>query len=413
MDHYDIKIWETELKFNYACLNKLSSLLFIDIIFPNDILNFIMLLYIRLKSIRILATEKNTLIFNNGQLSICGKYFNFTQKPHQSCLLKTKNCEVENIYNTKEIGTRKLIDSVSIVSNLFIKNQYTDYVLIHDNNNNRLNPSNVISFVSKNHLLVLTNEGLFGCGQNFFGQLGLGHNENKTRLCKINIQNVISFACGGDHSIVLTKDGVYGCGKNSYGQLGRYIHKSKQYFFKKIHIIQGDIVISVSCGDNHTFMLIKTGKLLVCGDNGYGQLGFNNELIKSTLTSPTVYDENKSKYTDSYMCNYFSENVLSIYCGPNYSFILTKEGLYGCGNNFFGQLGLEQMTNNYCTFTKIQNITDVISVSCGPSHTIILTKKGLFASGSNENGQLGLGDTDWRKKFCRITHCDRELNKKI
>jgi len=66
----------------------------------------------------------------------------------------------------------------------------------------------------------LTKKGLFGCGCNNYGQLGLGNTENLNTLARINIENVLSFSCGIYHSIVQTKTGLYSCGDNNDGQLG-------------------------------------------------------------------------------------------------------------------------------------------------------------------------------------------------
>jgi len=67
---------------------------------------------------------------------------------------------------------------------------------------------------------VLTKNGLFGCGKNNYGQLGLGDLGSRNTLTKINIDDVLSFSCGLYHSVIQTKTGVYSCGDNNDGQLG-------------------------------------------------------------------------------------------------------------------------------------------------------------------------------------------------
>ena len=83
--------------------------------------------------------------------------------------------------------------------------------------------------VGTQHTLMLDPLGrLWGCGGNFAGQLGLGHNEpGVNQLTQIQlpaafvddpIQQVIA---GGAHTLVLTKAGqLWGCGWNDSGQLG-------------------------------------------------------------------------------------------------------------------------------------------------------------------------------------------------
>jgi len=57
IDTNDIKILEKELKLNFIFLNKIMSLLFIDTIFPYELIHFIQILYIKLQSNHILIRE--------------------------------------------------------------------------------------------------------------------------------------------------------------------------------------------------------------------------------------------------------------------------------------------------------------------------------------------------------------------
>ena len=80
------------------------------------------------------------------------------------------------------------------------------------------------------HSIVLFDYGtVYGCGYNYYGQLGTTTNNttlnpNPTLTPMSNMparKKTINIACGAVHSIVLFDDGtVYGCGYNYYGQLG-------------------------------------------------------------------------------------------------------------------------------------------------------------------------------------------------
>ena len=88
-----------------------------------------------------------------------------------------------------------------------------------------------------------------------------------------------------------------------------------------------------------------------------------------------------------------------------HSLILKNDGtLWGCGNNYYGNLGLGDNTNR-TTFTQVTTNTDNIkSVYCGCNHTFILKNDGtLWGCGHNEYGQLGLGDNTHKTTFTQIT----------
>ena len=73
------------------------------------------------------------------------------------------------------------------------------------------------------HSFIITEDGLYSFGTNYFGELGLGNNTNQNiphKITQFNSDTIVSIACGCYHSFVLTKDGLYSFGYNYYGQLG-------------------------------------------------------------------------------------------------------------------------------------------------------------------------------------------------
>ena len=73
------------------------------------------------------------------------------------------------------------------------------------------------------HSIFWTEEEIYGCGGNPTGQLGLGNNENRNIPEKIKFfenKKIIGIFCGLDHSNFWTEEEIYGCGNNDYGQLG-------------------------------------------------------------------------------------------------------------------------------------------------------------------------------------------------
>ena len=71
-----------------------------------------------------------------------------------------------------------------------------------------------------NHTCLLMNE-IHVWGNNTYGQLGLGHNQNQNSPQKLNFPNIKKIICGYYHTIALTNSNeVWVWGYNNDGQLG-------------------------------------------------------------------------------------------------------------------------------------------------------------------------------------------------
>lgn len=76
------------------------------------------------------------------------------------------------------------------------------------------------------------------------------------------------------------------------------------------------------------------------------------------------------------------KNIIMISCGDGTTMIMTKDRLYACGKNEYGQLGIGNNKNqNVFTRVKTEGIGNLLSVTCGQYFTIILTSKGLYGCG--------------------------------
>ena len=242
------------------------------------------------------------------------------------------------------------------------------------------------------HTIILKNDGtLWGCGQNNYGQLGLGDNTNRTTFIQIttNANNIKSVYCGDNHTLILKNDGtLWSCGYNrDFGQLGLGDNTNRTTFTKIT--TNADNIKSVYCASDHTLILKNDGTLWSCGRNEDGQLGLRDNGHRNTFTQATTN----------------TDNIKEIYCGCYHTFILKNDGtLWGTGNNYFGQLGLGD-ANYRNTFTQIITNTDNIkSIYCGYAHILILKNDGtLWGCGYNGEGQLGLRDNDRRHTFTEIT----------
>ena len=72
------------------------------------------------------------------------------------------------------------------------------------------------------HIAFMTkNDEVYICGNNNYGELGLGHRQPQTSPQKLSLSNIVMIFCGVNHTIALVKSGkVYTWGSNSWGNLG-------------------------------------------------------------------------------------------------------------------------------------------------------------------------------------------------
>ena len=248
------------------------------------------------------------------------------------------------------------------------------------------------------YTFILKNDGsLWSCGNNEYGQLGLGTSGSDTNTATFtqvtkNINNdVEQVACGQNYTVILKNDGsLWSCGYNNFGQLGLGSTATKNTFTQVATNVTNDVE-QIACGYSHTFILKNNGSVWACGYNGSGQLGLGNTTNKTTFAQVTTNINN---------------DVKQITCGYDHKFILKNDGsLWSCGYNSKGQLGLGDIDDR-STFTKITtNINnDVKEIVCGNYHTIILKNDcSLWSCGNNSTGQLGLGDTTDRNTFTKVT----------
>ena len=234
------------------------------------------------------------------------------------------------------------------------------------------------------HTFILKNDGtVYSCGYNTYGGLGLGNTTTYNTFTKVttNISNVKQIACGYHHTVMLKNDGtVWSCGQNTYGQLGLGNSTTYNTFTKMTTNISNDVA-QIACGECCTFVLKNNGSIWSCGQNTYGQLGLGNTTNKNTFTQVTTN---------------ISNDVKQVICGHYHTFILKNNGsIWSCGYNMYSQLGLNDDTNRTSFTQATTNISnDVKQVACGGEHTFILKNNdNLYSCGYSNKGQLGLGNT--------------------
>jgi alpha-tubulin suppressor-like RCC1 family protein len=284
-------------------------------------------------------------------------------------------------------------------------------------------------YAGANHSIFLLNDGtVYVCGDNTYGQLGLGNNINQTYAIQIpNLINVKNISAGTYHTMFLLNDGsIKACGRNTNGQLGDGTTLDRNSL---VDLILTNVK-KISCGSFHTMFLLNDGSVMGCGNNNNGQIGDGSKVQR--LNPVYVKDSNGNNFTNvidiasgmyhtiflnntgtAYGCGiyfiefientttpvYFAQNVINIYSGYFSIIYVVKHAtfktFYINGNNISGHLGINWKINNYIYAPKtlplpLSDKTEYISI--GYQHSLFYNNNSIyFSSGNNIIGQLGIG----------------------
>jgi regulator of chromosome condensation len=238
-----------------------------------------------------------------------------------------------------------------------------------------------------NHLLVLTTHGnVYAWGAGEDGQLGrkiidrrkiygtipqkIAIGSRSNRAVVIGAGNYCSFAVdeSGD---------VWGWGLNSMGQTGLDVSEGIQPL-KKIEslskkALEGDVVIQIAGGDQHTLFLTAAGKVYACGRCDSGQLGLkeDDEKYKARPNEDFVVEPLPVSFDD------LEDPIVHISAGTHNNMAISRDGLlYAWGAETQGELGVKEKEAKTPTpVVRREGKFLASTVACGGQHTL-----GLFRS---------------------------------
>ncbi|XP_062950569.1 secretion-regulating guanine nucleotide exchange factor isoform X4 [Cynocephalus volans] len=229
---------------------------------------------------------------------------------------------------------------------------------------------------------------LFAWGANSYGQLGLGHKEDMLLPQQLNDfckpECVRSITGGGGHSAVVTDGGgLFVCGLNKDGQLGLG-HTEDVLYFTLCKSLLGCPIQQVACGWDFTIILTENGQVLSCGSNSFGQLGVPHGPQRCVV--PQVIELLKEK-------------VVCIAAGLRHALGATASGFvfqWGTGLASSGRrlcpgqtLPLFLTAKEPSRVIGLEN-SKAICVLAGSDHSAALTETGkVFTWGRADYGQLG------------------------
>ena len=235
----------------------------------------------------------------------------------------------------------------------------------------------VISASGALHTLAIKEDGsLWSCGDNTYGQLGLGDTTERLTFQRVGDDNDWKFVrCITYSSYAIKNNGdLYSWGHGVNGNLG---HGDTQNYHVPTRVIVNGGGFDSITGGYYAAIGLKSGKIWSCGYNAYGQLCLDNTTSTNVFTVRTAYETWKV-----------------VDCGEKHTMLIKNNGaLYGVGINAFGNLGLNHQ-NNVSVVTQIGTDKDWWQVQANGTYAFsfaLKTNGSLYSCGSNYFGQLGLG----------------------
>jgi alpha-tubulin suppressor-like RCC1 family protein len=272
---------------------------------------------------------------------------------------------------------------------------------------------------------VLTHGGdVWSAGDNYWGQLGDNTGTDSSTFVKANISNVDEISIIDQTIFYLKDDGtLWGSGRNSNHQI-RLGLTSGQVLDPTYTLVQG--VSKVSAGSTHViYTKTSDGKLYGQGSNGNRQLGGTGDMGDSLIydgvvsyihasnvgsffvdtsgnlsgigwpntgnvfgngTAVTAHQGYASLYSN------IASSVSKVASTTFNTLILKTNGqLWGCGENNYGELGLNNQTQQASPVFISSDVSDVFASN---QATYFITTNGEL-KGMGANYKQELGGTVW------------------
>lgn len=261
----------------------------------------------------------------------------------------------------------------------------------------------IVGSSESSYAIRASDGALIAWGNNSQGQIGIG--TVTATVCNPTLVNaplnsdVIQVDGGDNFALALKSDGtVYGMGENFNGQLG-IGNTTDQSTPQQVLIGPGvplTNVTSISCGDGASYAIRSDGTLWAWGHNGWGQLGLGNCTNVNYATQVVTGNQGHASG--------FLQNVKQVAGGNAHAVVVLNDGnVYTMGSDQYGQLGDGAIGGADACGTgvgarnapyRVTSLSNINAVSDGDYWSFAITAAGnAFSWGQNNYGQLSINST--------------------
>ncbi|RZC13221.1 Ultraviolet-B receptor UVR8 [Glycine soja] len=242
----------------------------------------------------------------------------------------------------------------------------------------------LVSAGASHSVALLSGNVVCSWGRGEDGQLGHGDTDDRlfpTKLSALDGQDIICVTCGADHTMARSESGrdVYSWGWGDFGRLGHGDH-SDLLIPHPIKALQGLMIQQIACGDSHCLAVTMDSQVLSWGRNQNGELGLGTAEDSLLPQKIQIFEGDK---------------MAMVACGWRHTICVSSSGgLYTNGWGKYGQLGHGDFEDHLVP-RKVQALSDkfISQVSGGWRHSMALTSSGqLLGWGWNKFGQIGVGN---------------------
>lgn len=274
--------------------------------------------------------------------------------------------------------------------------------------------------VANTNCYVLYEDGeLYVMGKNSYGCLGIGNAVEQYSLVysASNVEKIVASSSGhhseSNFAFIIKKDGkVFATGRNISGNLGLGDTLDKFGWTEVLFLSEiGNVIDVILAGTENAapYLLTDKGELLSAGYNGFGNLGFNDVINRTTFQKIPSFSNIKIKQivaTSGYYQTKYNISVLA----------LSLEGiLFAFGDNTYGQLGtgdVVQKNNPVSVFINLQEdekIEKIYAPKASYNFYLLTNKNNLYGAGNNAYGQLNQNNKTNSNLFIKVFENVKDL----
>ncbi|RDX74543.1 Ultraviolet-B receptor UVR8, partial [Mucuna pruriens] len=254
----------------------------------------------------------------------------------------------------------------------------------------------LVSAGASHSVALLSGNVVCSWGRGEDGQLGHGDADDRllpTKLSALDGQDIICVSCGADHTMARSESGrnVYSWGWY-YALLLNHLLASVGDFGRLGHGDHSDMFIPHPIRALQGLMIEQ----IACGDSHCLAVTMDNQVLSwgRNQNGELGLGTTEDSLLPQKIQKFEGIRIKMVAAGAEHSVAITGDGnLYGWGWGRYGNLGLGDRNDRLLPEKVTVNGDKIAMVACGWRHTICVSSNGeLYTNGWGKYGQLGHGD---------------------